>query len=129
MGSYKLYRMKDFIRKNEKGELEFERSLFKIRELVEAAGHHRNHNILIDLRETETKLNFIESLTLALEFAKYQEVFRNKIAFLIPDEEERIRRAEYVKSSMAGLRDYQMDYFTDYEKAIDWLSVIKKVKE
>lgn len=129
MGSYKIYRMKDFIRKNETGELEFERSLFKIRELVTAADHHRNHNILIDLRETETRLNFIESLTLALEFAKYQETFRNKIAFLIPNDEERIRRAEFVKNSMVKLREFEMDYFTDYEKAIDWLSVIKEIRK
>ena len=123
---YMLYKVPDFIRKNEKGEINFDKSLMKIRELMEAASYHKEHNILIDIRESETKLNFIDSLLLALEFAKYKDIFKNKIAFLVPREGERIARAEYVKKSMVRVKGFQMEYFTDYEKAIDWFSIIEK---
>jgi hypothetical protein len=126
MEGYKLYKTKEFIRKNEKGGLDFDRSLTMIRELVKAASHHKDHNILVDIRNTETKLNFVELLTVTLEFAKYEDVFQNKIVFLIPNEEERIKRAEYVKKSLVGVMGFQLEYFTDYEKAIEWLSTIKE---
>lgn len=125
MEGCKVYQVNDFIRQNEKGGLDFDKSLLMIRELVIAASHHKDHNILIDIRDTEAKLNFVELLSVALEFAKYEDVFRNKIAFLIPDEEERIRRAEYVRKSLVGVMGFTLEYFTDYEKALDWLSVIR----
>lgn len=128
MEGYKIYKTNQFLRKNEKGGLDIDRSLNMIRELVDAASHHRDHNILVDIRDTEARLNFIELLTVALEFAKYEDIFRNKMAFLIPDEEERIQRAEYVKKSMVGVMRFQLEYFTDYEKAIDWLSIIEEFK-
>jgi len=129
MQSYKLYRVHDFIRKNEEGELDFDRSLLMIRELAEAASYHNDHNILVDIRDTEAKLNFVELLTVALEFAQYEDVFQNRMAFLIPNEEERIRRAEYVKKSLVGVMRFKLEYFTEYEKAMDWLSVIRESED
>lgn len=123
--NYLIYKVPDFIRKNEAGEINYEKSLIKIKELMDASTRNESCNIVIDLRDTETKLNFVDSLMLALEFAEYREVFKNKIAFIIPDDKERIARAEYVKNSLVQLKDIQMDYFTEYEKAIDWLSFIE----
>jgi hypothetical protein len=119
----------EFIRKNEKGDLDIRRSREIVGVIAKAAMHHKDDNLLIDIRETETKLNFVELLTVALEFAEYEDIFRNRIAFLIPNNEERIRRAEYVKKSLVGVRGFTLDYFTEYEKAIDWLSSIKEYPE
>jgi hypothetical protein len=124
MAGYKLYKTEEYIRKNKKGDLNFDESLIMIRELVKAANYHKDHNILVDIRDTLAKLNFIELLTVSLEFAKYNDIFQNKIAFLIPNDEERIARAEYVKESLVRFKGFKLEYFTDYEKAIDWLSVI-----
>lgn len=126
---YKVYKTMEFIRKNEKGDLDIRRSREIVRVIAKAAMHHKDDNLLIDIRETETKLNFVELLTVALEFAEYEDIFRNRIAFLIPNNEERIRRAEYVKKSLVGVRGFTLDYFTEYEKAIDWLSSIKEYPE
>ena len=129
MKGYKVYKTGEFIRKNEKGAIDVHRSLRIVREIATAAKHHRSHNLLIDIREAETKLNFVELLTVALEFAEYEDIFRNKVALLIPNNEERKRRAEYVKKTLVGVRGFKLDYFTDYEKAIDWLSSIKEYPE
>jgi len=48
----KVYKVKDFIRLNESGELNFERAMQIIQELAVAASIYKDHNILVDLRET-----------------------------------------------------------------------------
>jgi hypothetical protein len=124
---YKVYKTQDFIRKDEAGGLDFERSLNLIRELSEAAGRHSDHHILVDLRDTEAKMNFVELLTVALSFGDHEEFLDNKIAVLLPDDEERKKRAAYVKSTLRCAKGFDLDHFTDYEKAIDWLSRIEEV--
>ena len=47
-----------------------------------------------------------------------------KIAVVIPNDPERIERGEYLKASMK-VKDFLFDYFTDFEKAIEWLSEIE----
>ncbi len=122
-GLYKIYKMKDFIRKTENGEINIQRSIDVVRELAIASEHHKDANILVDLRETETALNFGGLLTVALEFAYYKDCFRNKIATIIPKDPKRIKRAEFFKAGMTG-KGFLFDYFTDFEKAIEWLSEI-----
>ncbi len=118
---YKMYKIKDFVRKTEKGEINIQKSLNAVAELAVASKLHKDINILIDLRDTETLLNFRDLLTVALEFAWYKDCFRNKIAVVIPNDPERIERGEYLKASMK-VKGFLFDYFTDYEKAIEWLS-------
>ena len=120
---YKIYKMKDLIRKTEDGEINIQRSMDVVRELAIASEHHKEANILVDLRETETTLNFGDLLAVALEFAYYKNCFRNKIAAIIPEEPERIERAEFFKAGMT-IKGFLFDYFTDFEKAIEWLSEI-----
>ena len=122
--SYKIYKVKDFIRRTEKGEINIQESLNTVAELAIASKFHKDVNILIDLRETETTLDFGDLLKVALEFAYYKDCFRNKIAGVIPNDPERIRRGELFKSCME-MKCFLFDYFTDFEKAIEWLSEIE----
>ena len=125
---YKTYAIKDFIRETEEGEIDNHRSIDMVRELATVAGYHQNHNLLVDLRETETTLNFSDLLNVALEFARYKDIFRNKMAFIIPNTPERITKAEYLMTGM-GVAGYQVNYFTDFENAIEWLSATKKYSD
>ena len=122
--SYKIYKVKDFIRRTEKGEINIQESLNTVAELAIASEFHKDVNILIDLRETETTLNLTDVLTVVLEFAYYKDCFRNKIAGVIPDEPERIKNAEFFKTGMT-IKGFLFEYFTDFEKAIEWLSEIE----
>ena len=58
----KIYKIDDFIRKNESGEIDFDRSMKIIRELATAAAFHTNHNILIDLRDTTVTTNSMNDI-------------------------------------------------------------------
>lgn len=122
--SIRIYQIRDFIRKTESGELDHARSIRIVRELATAANFHKNHDILLDLRETEAQLDFIAVMDIAAEFAQYKEVFQNKIAVLIPDTPQRAELARQVKTCM-GLQGFQFQQFLDFESAIEWLSVVK----
>ena len=64
-----FYKVKDFIRQTETGNIDFERSKQIIRELAKASGSHANNNVLIDLRETTVSASSIEDIMkVALEF-------------------------------------------------------------
>ncbi len=122
--SYKIYKVKDFIRRTEKGEINIQKSLNTVAELAIASEFHKDVNILVDLRETETTLDFGDVLKVVLEFAHYKDCFQNKIAAVIPKDPERIKRGEFFKTGMKA-KGFLFDYFTDFEKAIEWLSEVE----
>jgi hypothetical protein len=125
VGHYKTYHTRDFIRKTEAGTLDLRRSIYAVRELAAAAGYHEDTDVVIDLREAETHWEFGQLITVALEFARYRDVFRNRIATIIPDVPERIANAQFFREHM-GRQGLLFEYFTDCESAIEWLSVVKE---
>lgn len=122
---YRVYKSGDFIRKTAEGQLDLQKSLDLVKELVTASRFHREHDLLIDLRQTEPLQKFVDLLIIAVEFAIYQDAFHNKIAVIIPNTPDRIKRANFFMESLGEMK-FSFDYFTDYEDAIDWLSTIQK---
>ncbi len=59
---YEIYKIKDFIRRTETGEINIQKSLTAVKDLALASESHKDVNILIDLRETETTLDFEDLL-------------------------------------------------------------------
>jgi hypothetical protein len=126
----KIYKVKDFIRRNESGEIDFDRSMQIIHDLALTASFYAGHNILVDLRETtivgESNIGLI--LQLALEMARYGSVFKGKIANVIPGDEKRLSIAKQFKASM-DIQGFNYEVFTNFEDAINWLSDVTEVKE
>ena len=122
----KVYQTKDFIRKNAKGTNDLEYSLEEVRRLALAANHFKGHNILLDLRASVVDGDRADTLRVAAAFAHYFKSFRNKIAVIIPDTEERMAKAEFMRTCM-HLQGFQWEFFMAYEDAIDWLSEIRDV--
>ena len=120
---YTVYNVKDFIRKTPSGELDIDKSLRMVREIVATAGFHHDHNILVDLRKTVPLSNFGDILAVATEFAKYQGIFQDKLAVIIPDTPERLEKAKFFMAAL-GETSFKIEYFTDFEKAIEWFSEI-----
>jgi hypothetical protein len=109
------------------GKLDYEDSVKIIHRLAEAAFFHKDHNILIDLRETDVEwISMNELLKLTLEFTKLEVDFKNRLANLIPDNEKRIAIAAQFKACM-DIRGFEYEVFTDYEEAIEWLSESKDI--
>jgi hypothetical protein len=119
--SVKIYRVGDFIRKTESGKLDLDRSISIVRELAAKASYHKEHNIMLDLRETDLNVNLGDLIHVSLEFASYKEVFNNKIAVLIPNTEKRRQIAKRFKACM-DIQGFEFRQFIDFESAIEWLS-------
>ena len=121
----KIYRINDFIRLNESGNMDLDRTIQIVREVAAAATFHSDHNILIDLRETTLLFYGMEEvIKIVMTFVQLMPPFRNKIASLIPDDENRVSFEKHLKSCF-DLHDFDFMYFTDYEDAIEWLSDVK----
>ena len=127
LSGIKVYKVKDFIRKTETGNIDRKRSKQIVRELAMAAGSHTDNNILIDLRETTVSAESIEDIMkIALEFGSYASSFKNKIANIIPDDQKRMIIANRFKACM-DIQGFEYEIFTDYESAIEWLSKTREV--
>ena len=129
LSGIKIYKVNDFIRKTETGNIDLERSIKIVRELAIAAGLHSDHNILVDLRETTVSAATIEDIMkVALEFGTYVSSFKNKIANIIPDDPKRMVIANRFKACM-DIQGFEYEIFTDYESAIEWLSTTKDLDQ
>ncbi len=121
---YKIYQSNNLIKKVVKNELNIENFRNIIQVLATASAIHQDHNLLIDIREIEPLKSFSDVLKIVFEAGKFYHAFRNRIAVIIANEPGRIARTKFFK---AGLKpgNYRFEYFTEYEKAIDWLSDIQ----
>ncbi len=117
----KIYRLGDIIRMTQSGELDLERSLKIVRDLAAEANFHKDHNVILDLRETSVNASMADIIEISMEFASYHQVFKNKIAVIIPDNEERLIIAKRFKTCM-DMQGFQFEQFTDFEPAIEWLA-------
>jgi DNA-binding transcriptional MerR regulator len=120
---YKIYKTRDFIRKTEDGRMNLGLSLKIVRELAEAANFHKEHNLMIDLRDTTGMLDIDDLFRVIIEFVRHKDIFRNKIAILMPTDEERLWQAGRACSALAN-QNFTVNYFVRYEDAIEWFSVI-----
>jgi hypothetical protein len=105
----------------ESGELDLDRSIDIVRQLATEANYHQDHNVILDLRETSVNVSMGDIIQISMEFASYHQVFKNKIAVIIPDTEERLKIATRFKTCM-DMQGFQFEQFTDFEAAIEWLS-------
>ena len=118
----KTYKINDFIKKNVSGELAFDKSMAFARKFASIACLQPDHKILIDVRDTTvSSLSIIDVMKITVEIADNIPDFRNKIACVIPDNEERLHIARQFHSCLV-LKGFSYDVFNDFEKAIEWLS-------
>ena len=126
----KVYKIKDFVRFNESGGIDFDRSMQMVHGIALAASHYTGHNILTDLRETtlvvETNIGVI--LQLASEMAFHVSSFKGKIANVVPIEEKRLAIAKTFEASMQ-LQGFNLKVFTSFEDAIEWLAEVTELRD
>jgi len=118
----RIYKINDFIRKNESGEIDIDRAIRVIRELSAASSFHPDHNILIDLRETKLLYEGMENIMkVVIEFVNLMPSFKNKIASIIPNDSDRVKIAERFEACMT-IKEFRFKFFTNFEDAMEWLS-------
>ena len=117
-----IYNIKDFVRKNVSGELDLDKSMDLARQFASIASLRPDHNILIDMRDTTvSSVSITDVMIITLEIANHIPDFKNKIANVIPNNEERLRIARQFHSCLI-LKGFSYEVFTNFENAIEWLS-------
>ncbi len=114
-------RERKIITKTVTGELYTDRSLRLVRELALAVDTYRGFNVLMDLRGTVTNPEMLDLLAIASECKKLRSDFNSKIAFLIPDTEERRRFAQLFSACMEA-QGFTFQQFTDQAASLQWLA-------
>ena len=125
----KVYKVKDFVRTTQTGNVDIKRSKEIVIDLANAAGSHADHNILIDMRETTVSVsNIVDILEVAREFGSSVSSFKNKMANIVPDDHERMVIAHRFKACM-DMQGFEYEIFNNYESAIEWLSETEDIDQ
>jgi len=121
----KVYKIKDFLRMTEAGEIDLDKSIAMVRKLAAVATFNAEHNILIDLRKTKVSFAGMEEvMKITMELIECMPpFFPNKIANVIPNEENRESLSKKFELCM-NIKNINYKFFTDFEQAIEWLSDI-----
>jgi hypothetical protein len=117
---YKIISGKDFIKARPNGIANLEQSKQVFLELAMIAGLSPEHEILLDIRDTDSGLTHEGVYELVKELEKHRDFFHNKIAVLSRDDEQYSRAGFF--EICANLEGFQVAAFIDFEKAIGWLN-------
>ena len=118
----RLYRSEDLLRQTSDGETDIERSKKAVAELAADASLRSDLSLLVDLRDTTgAPLGERELLSLGREFGRHKDAFSNKLAFLVPDLEQRVANANFIKAC-ADIVGIELRAFVDADSALNWLS-------
>ncbi len=114
--------MDRIIIKKIEGELDHDRVMRLVRELAVDAASYPDRNILLDYRETTaTNKSMLDIMKISAEIKSYQYFFTNRVATVIPPEEERFQVANKMKACLV-IMGFHYEVFTDYHQALAWLA-------
>ena len=117
----KIFREERIIQRTVTGELNTNRAHELIHKISLAVSFYQNSNVLIDIRETTFQPNMSDLLEIAADCSKNLTDFKCKIAFVIPNTEQRKEVAKLFKACMEA-QGFEFRQFFDYDDAMDWLS-------
>ena len=96
-------------------------------DLLQIAELSPEHEILLDIRDTDAGLTHEGVYELIKELEKHRDFFHNKIAVLSRDDEQYSRAGFF--EICANLEGFQVAVFIDYEKALNWLNTTGGLEE
>ncbi len=115
----RIIRGGDFIKAKPTGEIDLERSKKLLGEIAEIAGSPAEYEILLDVRDARSKLTHTELYEFVAELGRRRSAFRNKIAVLCRQDEQ-LNRVRFMQLCATN-RGFEVDAFTDYEQAMEWI--------
>jgi hypothetical protein len=114
----KVIHARDFVRAEADGTLLLEDSLRMLGEIAAAAADLREHDVIIDVRQADSRLSAADLWTLAQRLAGHRHLQLRKTAVLCP--QERFDKARFF-AMCAEYRGFCIRAFTDYESAMEWI--------
>jgi hypothetical protein len=117
----KILRDERIIQKSVSGDLNTNRARKLIHKISLVVKLDQNCSILVDIRDTTFQPQMSDLLEISTECSKCLAEFRHKIAFLIPNTEQRRKVAKLFKTCMEA-HGFEFKQFFEYEDAIEWLA-------
>jgi hypothetical protein len=115
----KVIRATDFVRARAEGEFDLARSEELLEEIVRATAALEDFEILVDTRKVPHALRATDLWFLVETLVKHRRTFDRKMAVLCP--ETHFDHARFF-SLCAERRGFNIQPFTEYEEAMDWLT-------
>ena len=114
----------DFIKTTPEGEVNLELSKTRIAKIVQALEPIHDYNFLVDWRNVKINFSMTHFYYLPLEILKYKALANAKISLLVqPDDFDRV---EFLQLCAQNKGVY-LSAFTEYEKAMNWLTTDTKL--
>ena len=115
----KLIKAVEYLHISPDGEIDFEKSKQLLIEIAKSKKFPADYDLILDFRHVQFRLTTADIYFLAAELLKHRDAFKNKIAVLfLPG--ANIEKAEFFELCSQN-RGFNVDIFTNYEDAVDWL--------
>jgi DNA-binding transcriptional LysR family regulator len=118
MLNIKVIHATDFIRATPEGKPSMEKAEQLLKEIADAGAGLEGFHVLVDGRRVSGALTAAELWYLADKLVRYRRTFENKTAILCPV--ENFDHAQFF-ALCAEKHGFNIQAFTSYEKAIQWL--------
>lgn len=115
----KILTAKDFIEVTPDGIVNIASSRKLLADIAKAENKPADYELLIDFRDTESRLDVKDLYQLASELSEHGDVFRRKVALLVMPGIN-FNQASFFETCSHN-RGFKVDAFNDYEKAIRWI--------
>lgn len=109
----------DFLEVTPEGVINIDTSRQLLVAIAKADKEPVDHELLVDLRDTKSRMSIFDVYQLASELCLHGDTFRRKVALLVLPGVN-FDRASFFETC-AHNRGFSVDAFTDYEKAMRWI--------
>src|SRR3954470_24702541 len=115
----KVIRATEFVRARAHGDFDLERSTLMLEAIARAAESLDDFEIMVDTRGVTQAMGATQLWYLAEKLVKHRHTFSRKTAVLCPE-----ARFDHIRffSLCAERRGFNIQPFTEYEHAMDWLT-------
>ena len=121
----RIVRSQDFLKVTPTGEIDFEASKEALLKLASENSTPRQHDIMIDIRQTHGHLTLAEITELVDVMIEHRDSFRSKLAILaLPG--LGFDHAKFMEL-YANNRGFQVAAFKDFEETVNWLMTSSEV--
>jgi hypothetical protein len=120
----KIVSAKDFIEVTADGVIDIAASRRLLAEIAKAEHELVDYELLVDFRDTESRLSVTDIYELAAELSERRDIFRGKVALLVMPGLN-FNQAQFFEKCSHD-RGFLVDAFTDYEKAMRWVLASEK---
>ena len=108
------------IRRTLTGEIDKHHAIKLVREISFSVKCYEGYSVLVDMRDTTHHPEMADLLAIADECSRQLVGFDCRIAFVIPDTEQRKQVARLFRTCMEA-QSFELRQFFEYEPAMEWL--------